>query len=88
MELTRHRRVLAVYVAELAAEDYRRYSPLAQTRDERHPKRTLLRVLQVVRPVPEAAQVLGQPDARAQFLLQDVALVHEQHELDSCQELV
>ena len=52
------------------------------------PVLTFLGILQIVRSIAEAAEVLGQPDAGTQFLVEDVAFVHEQHELDVREEFV
>ena len=45
-------------------------------------------MLEVVRPVAEAAEVLREADPRAELRVEDVALVHEEDELDLGEERV
>ena len=49
---------------------------------------TLAHRAEAILPVPIAAYVLREPDARVQLRLQDVALVQEQHEVDVREQLV
>ena len=41
-----------------------------------------MRILEIIRPVSKATDVFGKADARPELLVEDVALVHEQDELD------
>lgn len=50
--------------------------------------RTLLSIVQIIRPVPKRAKVLRQARAGAKLPVEDVALVHEEDELDLGEELV
>lgn len=53
-----------------------------------HPARTFSSGIQVVRTVAKRPNILGEPDTRLQFGLQEIAFVQEQHKLDICQKLV
>ena len=49
---------------------------------------TFLRAVQVVGPIRKAAEVLDEARPRAQLLVEDVAFVHEQDQLDVREQLV
>lgn len=89
VELTWLWGVLAMYEAEFATEDCRpvklshhHYISIERT------QLTLLCRVQVIWPVSKTPQILRQSDARLELPVEDVALVHEQDELDLREKLI
>lgn len=86
VELAWGRRVLALDRAELPAEIWSHpesASTLSRPRSsEGIRRRTFRRGLQVVSAVAVAADVLGEPNARCELALKDVALIQEQDKLN------